>query len=255
VPIGITEDRPIQVSDPPDDDVVMQRGQRFRFVAIVGLVVALTTAGFALAGGNTFDTSEEPQPTVCPPSGGTVDEGDSTDETTEDGDSTDEGNTTDEGDQGDSTDEGDQGDSADEAEQGDSAHCEDPADEADSSDDAGAPTDEPTVERSATDASPEQIAACTEAAGLTAADAPTEKPVAGELKGLENAISHVLWNCMRNDNEGLVNALEHLSANLERKQLRDEAKAERKAAHDAAKAERKAEREAAKAARELEHAS
>ncbi len=68
----------------------MQKVQRFRFVAIIGLVVALTTAGFALAGDNIFDTSEDPQPTVCPPTGGTVDEGDTTDATTDDGD-TDEG--------------------------------------------------------------------------------------------------------------------------------------------------------------------
>jgi hypothetical protein len=248
----------------------MQKGQRFRFVAIVGLVVALTTAGFALAGGNTFDTSEEPQPTVCPPNGGTVDEGDSTDETTEDGGTVEDGGTFDEGDttetgdtvdEGDATEDGDvpedgdtteDGDTVDEGDQGDPAECEDPADEADDSDDAEAPADGAT-DQPATDASPERIAECTEAAGLTAA--PTEKPVAGELKGLENAISHVLWNCMRNDNDGLVNALEHLSANLEAKQLRDEAKAERKAAHDAAKAAREAAHAAAKAARELSHSS
>ena len=59
-----------------------------------------------------------------------------------------------------------------------------------------------------------------------------------------------------------MNALEHLSSNLEKKELRDAAKEERKAEHeaakaarDAAKAERKAEHEAAKAARELAHAS
>jgi len=242
----------------------MQKGQRFRFVAIVGLVVALTTAGFALAGGNTFDTSEEPQPTVCPPTGGTVDEGDSTDDTIEDGDTVDEGNSTEDGDtaeEGDATeaanttgDTTEDGDTVDEGDQGDPAECEDPADEADDSDDAEAPADE-AVDQAATDASPERIAECTEAAGLTAADAPTEKPVAGELKGLENAISHVLWNCMRNDNDGLVNALQHLSANLEAKQLRDEAKAERKAAHDAAKAERQAAHDAAKAARTLARSS
>ena len=216
----------------------MQRGQRFSFVAIVGLVIALTTAGFALAG-DTFDTSEVPQPTACPPSGGTVDEGD----TTEGGDTT-EDTTEDGGTMG----EGDQGDPAD---------CEDTADEADASHDAEAPTDEAQAgdQQAATDPSPERNAQCTEAAGLTAPDAPTEKPVPGELKGLENAISHVLWNCLQNDNDGLVNALEHLSANLQRKELRDEAKAERKAAHEAAKAERMAAHAAAKAARTLARAS
>ena len=241
----------------------MQRGQRFRFVAIVGLVVALTTAGFALAGGNTFDTSEEPQSTVCPPSGGTVDEGDTTGETTEDGDTTEDttgdttGDTT-EDTTGDTTeDTTEDGDTVDEGDQGDPGDCEDPADEADDSDDAEAPDVEGDAadQQAATEPTPERITQCTEAAGLTAADAPTDKPVPGELKGLENAISHVLWNCLRNDNDGLVNALEHLSANLERKQLHDEAKAERKAAHDAAKAERQAAHEAAKAARELARAS
>jgi len=102
-----------------------------------------------------------------------------------------------------------------------------------------------------------RVAECTEAAGLTAEDTPDESPVPGELHGLENAIAHVLWNCMRNDNDGLVNALEHLSANLERKELRDEAKEERRAEHEAARAEREAARaerraahDAARAARE-----
>ena len=224
-----------------NDDVVMQRGQRFRFVAIVGLVVALTTAGFALAGGNAFDTSEEPQPTVCPPAGGTVDEGGTTDDTTvEDGTTVENGTTVEDG------------TTVDEGDQGDPAGCEDAADETN----AEAPTDEgQSADQAATEPTPERIAECTQAAGLTVADAPTEKPVGGELKGLENAISHVLWNCMRNDNEGLVNALQHLSHNLELKQLREEAKAERKAAHDAAKAEREAAHAAAKDARELSHAS
>ena len=103
---------------------------------------------------------------------------------------------------------------------------------------------EPTTER---------IDECTTAAGLTAEDAT--EPVPGELKGLQNAISRVLWSCIHNDNDGLVNALEHLSANFERKELRDEAKEERKAEREAAKAERRSEHEAAKAARELVRAS
>jgi hypothetical protein len=230
----------------------MQKGQRFRFVAIVGLVVALTSAGFALAGGDTFDTSGEPQTTVCPPAGDTTEDtnGDTTEDTNGDTTEDTDGDTT-EDTNGDTT-----GDTVDEGDQDDPADCEDPADEADNSNDAEAPTDEgQTVDQAATETSPERIAECTAAAGLNVGDAPSEKPVGGELKGLENAISHVLWNCMRNDNDGLVNALTHLSANLEAKQLRDEAKAERKAAHDEAKAERQAAHEAVKAARALARAS
>jgi hypothetical protein len=214
----------------------MQKGERFRLVAVLGMVVALMSAGFALAGANTFDTSEEPPTTVCPPTGDAVEEGDPTGDTT--------------GDTGDTTEEGDQG----ESEEADPEECEEPAEEADGSDDVETP-DVEGDQQTAPEPSVERTAQCTEAAGLEATEAPTEKPVPGELKGLENAISHVLWNCMRNDNDGLVNALEHLSANLERKQLRDEAKAERKAAHDAAKTERKAAHEAAKAARALARAS
>jgi hypothetical protein len=235
----------------------MQKGQRLRFVAIFGLVVALTTAGFALAG-DPFDTPGDPQPTVCPPTGGTVNEGG----TDEDDGTVDEGGTPGEGDgtvdEGGTPGEGDgtvdEGGTPGEGDEDESAEC----DETEDPDDAEVPTvDEGQTgeEQAATEASPERIAECTEAAGLIAADAPTEKPVPGELKGLENAIAHVLWNCTRNDNDGLVNALHHLSANLEQKQLRDEAKAERKAAHDAAKAERKAAHAAAKAARALSHAS
>ena len=88
-----------------------------------------------------------------------------------------------------------------------------------------------------------------------------------KLTGLENAIAHVLANCLKNENApGLINALERLVANMERKEAHDEwkaerqaereaAKAAREAARDAAKAEREAAREAAKAARELSHSS
>ena len=78
---------------------------------------------------------------------------------------------------------------------------------------------------------PEREAECAAAAGVD----PTAPP-AGETgdeataTGLDNAIAHVLANCLKNpDAPGLPNALEHLVAN-----------AERKAAHDAAKAAKKA---------------
>lgn len=201
----------------------MQKGERVRFVAVIGLVIALMSTGFALAG----DSLRPPRNNLstCDPTDDPVEEG----ETVEDGAL------------GES--EEDVSEESDETE-----GCEDVTEDTEDTeapaDDEGVESDEgPTLEPT------ERIAECTEAAGLTAADAPDEKPIPGELKGLENAISHVLWNCIRNDNDGLVNALEHLSANLERKELRDEAKEERKAV----KAEREAEREAAKTVRKAAH--
>jgi hypothetical protein len=218
----------------------MQRGERFRFVTVIGLVIALMSAGFALAGDSLRPPRNEPS--ACEPTEGPVEDG----ETVEDGD------------QGESE-EGEAGES-DESEE-----CEDVTEDTDPTDDAAAPGDDEGVESDegpALEPTEERIAECTEAAGLTAADAPDEKPIPGELRGLENAISHVLWNCIRNDNDGLVNALERLLANLERKELRDEAKeerktakSERKAEREAAKIERKAAHEAAKAEREAARAS
>jgi hypothetical protein len=190
----------------------MQIRERFRFVAIVGLVTAVLSAGFALAS----DTFEDPadESATCEPTaesdeaqdplvGEDCDEADDPDEPVEDGEGTDE-------------------------------------------------TEESDDKQPAPEVSEERVAECTEAAGLTDEDTPDEEPTPGELKGLENAIAHVLWNCLRNDNDGLVNALEHLRANLERKLEREELKAERKAEREARKAERKAELAAAKAEREAE---
>jgi len=59
--------------------------------------------------------------------------------------------------------------------------------------------------------------------------------------GLENAIQHVLANCIKNPQApGLINALEHLYANQQRHAAHDAEKAAQKAAHDAEKAARKA---------------
>ena len=92
-------------------------------------------------------------------------------------------------------------------------------------------------------------AECNEAAGIDPTAPPgTESPA--PLKGLDNAIAHVLANCLKNpDAPGLPNALKHLVANRDRKALhdaeheadksaRDAAKEARKAAHDAAKSEK-----------------
>jgi hypothetical protein len=201
----------------------MQKGERFRFVAVVGLVVALMSAGFALAGDSLRPLRNEPS--ACEP----------IDDTLEDGGTVDEGD------------------------QGESQECEDEAGETDDTDGAEAPADDEAAGvdgEVALEPTEERVKECTEVAGMTPADAPEEKPDPGEKKGLENAIAHVLWNCLRNDNDGLVNALEHLSDNLERKGLPDEAKEERKADREAAKADReaaKADREAAKAERKAAH--
>jgi hypothetical protein len=205
----------------------MQKGERFRLVAVIGLVIALMSAGFALAG----DSLRPPRNklSACEPTDDPVEEN----ETVEDGDL--------------GASEEDGSEESDETE-----GCEDVTEDTENAEDTEAPADDEAVESDegpAPEPTEERIAECTDAAGLTAADAPDEKPIPGELKGLENAISHVLWNCIRNDNDGLVNALEHLSANLERKELRDEAKEER----ESVKAEREAEREAAKTVRKAAH--
>jgi hypothetical protein len=205
----------------------MQKGERFRLVAVIGLVIALMSAGFALAG----DSLRPPRNklSACEPTDDPVEEN----ETVEDGDL--------------GASEEDGSEESDETE-----GCEDVTEDTENAEDTEPPPDDEGVESDegpAPEPTEERIAECTDAAGLTAADAPDEKPIPGELKGLENAISHVLWNCIRNDNDGLVNALEHLSSNLERKELRDETKEER----ESVKAEREAEREAAKTVRKAAH--
>ena len=86
------------------------------------------------------------------------------------------------------------------------------------------------------------------------------------MHGPENAIAHLLWNCLdqpeprsrQRPHEHTLKLdawLERQELKAERKMERDAAKAEREAARDAAKAEREAAKEAAKAARELSHSS
>ncbi len=98
-----------------------------------------------------------------------------------------------------------------------------------------------------TPADPEREAACNEAAGVAPTDPGTttgdgttdgtnEEPA--KLTGLDNAIAHVLANCLKTpDAPGLVNALEHRVANQAKHEAHDAAKAERKAEHAAGKAE------------------
>jgi hypothetical protein len=100
----------------------------------------------------------------------------------------------------------------------------------------GEPTDDPTDGVGGGDeADPARVAACEEAAGR-----PSE-PSGEKLTGLDRAIDRVLANCIKSPQApGLVNALERLSQNLERKEAREEAREARKAAREAAKEARKA---------------
>ena len=81
--------------------------------------------------------------------------------------------------------------------------------------------------------------ACNEAAGITDETASGNEVVTTKPKGLDNAIQHVLANCIKNPQApGLLNALRHLVANRDRHAAHDAEKAARRAAHEAAKAER-----------------
>src|SRR5919109_2574609 len=224
----------------------MRSSGRLRLGMIVGLIVALTTAGIGLASEETDATIGEV--TSCHPTGTATDgeapleqqvEGEVEDALEEDESEIAEAERS------------EPADDSDEASSPDA--CDDSiAQDENEETDEGASTGAPNGAR-AEEPSPTRIAACTGAAGLTSADAPTEKPTAGELHGPENAIAHVLWNCVRNDNDGLPNALAHLKANLDRAQLREELKAQREAEREAAKAARRAAHAAAKAARASSH--
>jgi hypothetical protein len=75
-------------------------------------------------------------------------------------------------------------------------------------------------------------AACHEAAGLDEHPLPED----GRLRGLDNAISRVFENCMKNPQApGLIVALERLAENRAKKEAREEAKAERRAEREARK--------------------
>ena len=69
----------------------MEKVQRFRFVAIVGVVMAVLSAGFALAGDAFDDPADEPTPTTCEPIGDDPIEDGDTVEDSEDPEGTDDG--------------------------------------------------------------------------------------------------------------------------------------------------------------------
>jgi hypothetical protein len=257
------------------DNRTMQTKERFRFVAIIGLVVALLTAGISLAG-DSIDTPDEPDPTVCEPVDDVIDDGDVVEgdegegeegEPADEGDLIEDDDPVEDGDEG--VEDGDEGveDGEDPVEDGEDPveGDEDPV-EGDTEDCDGVVEDDTEVEDDAEGAGAAQTEftaeSCTTAAGLLPGEEPLEKPAPGELHGLENATAHLLWNCLDHPNHGLVNALtkhaEKLDAWLERQELKDERKAEREAARaerEAARAEREAARAAAKAARDAAHAA
>ena len=131
-----------------------------------------------------------------------------------------------------SPDEPDEGDCS-----SDASACVDPTDEdADTTGDE----DEDTGETPDPVADPDREAACTTAAGIEPTDG-TDDDADTKLHGVDNAIAHVLANCVKNPQApGLLNALEHLAANQARHDAHEAEKAERKAAHDAAKAQKHA---------------
>jgi ribosomal protein S21 len=227
----------------------MRMPARLRLGMIVSLIVALTTAGIGLASVGSDALPDEI--TSCQPTGDTS-QGDVAAEQDDQGE--DEAAEAQEADESEGSGEANEAEDSEESDDPDEAdqsiECEDAADqEGSEGTDGSDSTSDGAVDAATTEQpTPEGVAACTEAAGLTSAEAPSEKPQAGELHGLENAIAHVLWNCLRNDNEGLPNALEHLKANVERKLLHDELKAQRAAEREAAKEARRAAHAAAKAA-------
>ena len=119
----------------------------------------------------------------------------------------------------------------------DASACVDPTDE---DADATADEDEGTGEGTDPVTDPVREAACTTAAGIEPTDG-TDDAADTKLHGVDNAIAHVLANCVKNPQApGLLNALEHLAANQAKHEAHEAEKAERKAAHDAAKAEKHA---------------
>ena len=115
--------------------------------------------------------------------------------------------------------------------------CVDPTDEGeDTTGDEG----EDTGEIPDPVADPDREAACTTAAGIEPTDG-TDDAADTKLHGVDNAIAHVLANCLKNPQApGPLNALEHLAANQAKHDAHEAEKAERKAAHDAAKAQKHA---------------
>jgi hypothetical protein len=225
---------------------------RLRIVSLSALLVALVTAGAALAGSGGDTLPPQPDPaTACDTAGTVVDPATLPAETV-DPTQTDPADTETDGDA-----QGEDGDS-----QGEDESCDDPATEdtqgedtqdgtssEDQQTDSGDQTQatDATTQAEATPTDAEREAECLKAAGIdpNAPPEPTDPSI--KLTGLDNAIEHVLANCVKNiDAPGLVIALQQLVINRDLHLAHDEAKAAAKAARDAARAARKAEHAASK---------
>lgn len=91
----------------------------------------------------------------------------------------------------------------------------------------------------------QRVADCEAAAGQSSGGGGEK------LTGLDRAIEQVLENCIKNPQApGLVNALEHLALNRERKEAREEERAARAEGREAANEARTADRDARKEAPE-----
>ena len=218
----------------------MNVSKRFLTLLLSVIVLALL-ASVSLAGPGSFGRAGGEREDIV-----ATDDGEGCDETTDEGDeTTDEGDeTTDEGDE--TTDEGDET-----TDEGDETTDEGDECDADGSDDSEGETEDEGEDSEETDdsdpADVERETACLDAAGIEPSEeSEGSDDEATKAHGLDNAIDHVLANCLKNPQApGLLNALERLAANRERHEAHEEWKAEKEAAKDA----RKAEKEAAKDAR------
>ena len=220
---------------------------RPRLSGFLAIVVVLFTASAALGavGAVTEATGEEPVPTEAPPCptdpgdegggeetrvDGEVLAADVTDGDLPDAGSTDDGDTDTDGDSDSDSD----SDECDEPEDADGEDAEDAEDQ-----DAEEPEEEPAPEVVDDE---ERLAACETAAGISEGGTGGEDvdQEAG-THGLDNAIEHVLGNCVKNPQApGLLNALERLVANRDRHEAHEEWKAARAEERAAAKAARAA---------------
>jgi hypothetical protein len=204
----------------------MRLRARWHLIAPAVLLVLMLSAGLSLAAAGGHGHGPKAASTVsCDATDGTPTDPPAEDPTTDDG-TTPDGTTESDDPVDTSEDADDQGDADDESEEADD-ECADEADEAETAD---APDAAPVVD-------PEREVACNEAAGVV--EEPTaEEPSEEKLTGLDNAIAHVLANCIKNPQApGLINALTHLVANKGLHEAHEAAKAERKAAHAAWKLE------------------
>jgi hypothetical protein len=125
--------------------------------------------------------------------------------------------------------------------------------DSDGSDESDGETDDEGEDSEETDdgapADVEREADCLDAAGIEPSEEGEDADgEATKAHGLDNAIDHVLANCLKNPQApGLLNALERLAANRERHEAHEEWKAEKEAAKDARKAEKEAAKDARKA--------